>query len=433
MKKSKYANIIRHDGNYLVHNSLFGGAIKAQCDDSRAFFDAIESDSFFDIDENNEFHQEMKNMRMVVEDDLKEDNLANFYFMQRQQYELFLILIVTRQCNFRCVYCYEDHRNQIMSEETYNDVLSAIEKLIDLKGYKSLHVSFFGGEPMLEYDSICKFSEKVNALAKEKDINFYGSFTTNAYLLTEERLKKLVSLNLKEYQITIDGLENTHNRLRPLADGYETWGTIMENMLDAKASDLEFAMTLRTNFDGEVRESSQEYLEFMSERFKGDKRFRFHFEGVKKLGGKDDDTLDVVVDEVDAINEMTSSARKFGLNTFSTTYFLNPFGLVCYASKDDSFTIDFDGTLMKCTVHIDEEVNRIGSISNGKIDVKDYLMAQWTSNNLKPQCATCKILPICYNKRCPIAGRSLEQCNEYIKIYEGTLKSLYLMDASQEI
>ena len=41
-----------------------------------------------------------------------------------------LTLITTRQCNLRCVYCYEEHEDKHMSQTVYENLLKFIEKML---------------------------------------------------------------------------------------------------------------------------------------------------------------------------------------------------------------------------------------------------------------------------------------------------------------
>ena len=260
MKKSAFANIVKHKDGYIIHNSLFGGIVRAKCKESMAFLDLIEAGEDFEFDDEEKFHQTLKDMRMIIDKDVDESCLASFYFNEIQGKELLIIPFVTRQCNFRCSYCFDDFNNNRMSEDTYNDLLKIIEDLVDAKGYKSVRVSFFGGEPLLEYEEICKFSQKMNDLAERKEIKFFGGMTTNAYLLTADRLEKLVKLNVTQYQITVDGLKETHDISRPLMGGKGSWDAIMKNLIDAKESELNFDFNIRTNFDYNVQQISEQYL-----------------------------------------------------------------------------------------------------------------------------------------------------------------------------
>jgi len=427
MKKSQFANVVNHEGKALIHNALFGGVIKAGCDDSRNFLDVIDSGNDFEIDINEGFHVALKDMRMIVDNDMDESALANYYFVERQRHELFIIPFVTKQCNFRCVYCLDKFSNDRMEESTYDDLLKVIEDLIDTKGYKTVRISFFGGEPLLEYEAICRFSEKLNELVNKKEVQFIGGMTTNGHLLTIDRLKRLTELNVTEYQITVDGLKESHDVARPLVSGNGTWDTIMQNLYDAKASELEFMFMIRSNFDNALHQIAKNYLEHMSQHFAGDTRFTFSFVAVKQLKGgeKNIDTVSAE-EEIDITDEMRMLASGMGLNVSGSQLITMPFGYVCYANSNDSFTIDYDGTVMKCTVQTESAMNRIGSLSGGNLDIKDHLLSHWTSRGLQEKCKSCKILSICYNGVCPAATITDGQCNKNIVMYEDALKAMLI-------
>ena len=424
MKKSIYANVERKGDGVIVHNTLFGGIVKATCNNSMQFLDRIENEPNFDIDENAKFHQTLKELRMIVDDDVDETNLASYYYESNRKRDLFIILYVTKQCNFRCVYCSQVHENKTMSEETYNDILHVLEGYLDTHGYRRIWLSFFGGEPLLEYNAICEFSERVYEMTKRKNVEYRAGITTNGYLLTTERLKKLVSLKVTDYQITLDGLKEKHDKARVLQGKGGSWDTIVKNLTEAKSSDCAFTFMIRTNFDDEVISMSDRYIEYLSANFKDDLRFTFHFEAVKNLSGATDIDFALVDDEASCIAEITSVAKKAGLNVYTTNAVMHPLGVSCYATSGDSFAVDYDGTVLKCTVHIDSGKNKVGKINDKKIFVEDTLLANWTSFGLKEKCRSCKILPICYNKKCPLAPSDEEHCAKLTSMYENAVKML---------
>ena len=422
MKKSRYANVQTFNGESVIHNTLFGGMLKAKCDDSRAFLKSLESTDRFEFNESEEFHSVLKRMRMIVDDDVDESHLVDFYFMGSQGHTLFIIPIVTRQCNFRCTYCYEDFRNERMEEETWDNLYSVIEQLIEQKSYKTICISYFGGEPMLEYESICRFAGKIQELAESKNITNYSSMTTNAYLLTEEKLGRLTELGVQEFQITVDGFEETHDKARFLTGGGKTWQTIMDNLIAAKNSDYKFKIMLRTNFTEEIFQHINEYMEYMGKHFKGDERFTYHFEAVKALSHERNIGHMGYDSESYMSHEIMMTSQKAGLTIQASKAALYPFGFVCYASKSDSFTVDCDGTLLKCTIMLDEDTNKVGSIAGGKLCVEDHALSQWTRIKLPDKCNNCKIMPVCYGKKCPLNG-SEEYCQLLIGKYEDALIS----------
>lgn len=66
--------------------------------------------------------------------------------------KLTFVIAPTLACNLNCVYCFENgYRNKkTMSEETLDEVISFIESKLKNQT-KSIHITWFGGEPLLAY------------------------------------------------------------------------------------------------------------------------------------------------------------------------------------------------------------------------------------------------------------------------------------------
>lgn len=76
-------------------------------------------------------------------------------------------------------------------------------------------IAFFGGEPMLMYDSlIVPFIHWIEDSGVAKEYNFTFSITTNGTLLNEERIKFLWSHNIP-ILLSIDGAKETQDNQRP--------------------------------------------------------------------------------------------------------------------------------------------------------------------------------------------------------------------------
>lgn len=425
MKKSRFLNIIKGNAEYLLHNTLYGTMVKAKCEITREIADNLDKIQY---DETNEFHKALKDLRMLVDENTNEKSLLNYHFMELDRSNLLVILVVSRQCNFRCTYCYEKHENKRMGSEIYANLKNAIAAEIDYKGYKSVTFSFFGGEPMLEYVEIVRFMEEMQQIGKEKNVHIDGSMTTNGYDLTIDKFEKLVNLHVYDFQITVDGFQQTHDKNRFLVGGGATWQKIIENLKLAKASKLNFRITIRTNIDNETAANIDDFMQFLAENFAEDSRFLIHFEAVKKMGGELDNQLNVHENEGKLITEVLAMASNLKIN--AVNYSPTPFSNMCYASKPNSLILDTNATIMKCTVAIDSPHNAVGKLTAAGFEIDDTAICNWTSAALPNDCEECPILAICYGKKCPMAtwhGERLNavDCEKHIAIYEAFLRNTF--------
>lgn len=127
------------------------------------------------------------------------------------------IIMPTDDCNFRCPYCYEDHIKRNMTIEYMDKIALFVDKNIDR--FRGLKVEWFGGEPLLQLESIYYLTERLIKICNAHKKPFLSGMTTNAYLLTRDVFEKLRKLRFLGYQITLDGLAETHDKQRYLVDG----------------------------------------------------------------------------------------------------------------------------------------------------------------------------------------------------------------------
>ena len=145
-----------------------------------------------------------------------------------------VILILNRDCNCRCTYCYQLHnrskRAECMDSKVIEKSVQYARKIVP-PGSK-LTVSLFGGEPLLTLkilsEVVTSFREAVSN-GFFQDVRFW--MTTNGTLFNED-VQKLFSerQDLDSVQITFDGLEKNHDAVRHLSNGTGTFSTIWNNL-----------------------------------------------------------------------------------------------------------------------------------------------------------------------------------------------------------
>ena len=155
-----------------------------------------------------------------------------------------LTICPTMGCNFDCPYCFEDHGSGKMSQEIQDDIVALAERMLDAGGTNDIHVTWFGGEPLLAPDVIESLSERLMKLADGRGGKYAAAIITNGYLLTQKTADMLERCQVKSAQVTIDGLGATHDATRYLRGGGPTFERITANLRDLK---LPFKANVRHN------------------------------------------------------------------------------------------------------------------------------------------------------------------------------------------
>src|SRR6476659_3478010 len=94
---------------------------------------------------------------------------------------LHLILMPTEQCNFRCLYCYED----FSAGQMKRSVIEAVKALLArrITSLDLLSLEWFGGEPLLAWPIIVEIQKCALDLAQgHPEVRLVSSMTTNGYL-----------------------------------------------------------------------------------------------------------------------------------------------------------------------------------------------------------------------------------------------------------
>ncbi len=158
--------------------------------------------------------------------------------------EYSLCVILTMMCNFKCFYCFEEHRNEYLSPQESDKVLAMFRKICEKA--KRVEVDWFGGEPLLSFDALCAMNDKFTILAKQSEVEYCHSITTNGYHLSEEVVTYLATTPLSVLTITLDGPPDIHDACRPLKGGGPTFWTILKNIKNAVASGLKVSIRVNT-------------------------------------------------------------------------------------------------------------------------------------------------------------------------------------------
>lgn len=282
-----------------------------------------------------------------------------------------LILLPTESCNFRCTYCYETFEHKKMPRH----VVTGIKSLIDQRGddLDELEISWFGGEPLLALDVVTEISRHALDVAKAEGFTFRSGMTTNGYFLNQERFSQCLDHKIDFFQISLDGNPDDHNASRKLASGEGTFDRIWSNLTAMKDSSAEFVALLRLHYTMENFISVGQFARRVRDVFGDDRRFRYFFRHIARLGGPNDESISIVSDQ----DQKEIEAHLWDASGLSRPPDEDE-SYVCYAAKGNSLVIRSTGRLAKCTVALNDRCNDIGWISEeGEIRVDQKKYQRW--------------------------------------------------------
>jgi len=326
---------------------------------------------------------------------------ATTLFKKQNEERLKISIFSHADCNFRCKYCYEKFEpHGIIYNETI--LIAFIDNLLKKGKYKLLDIDWFGGEPLLGYQSILDISSKLQKLVAKKGIKYTSNITTNGFLLTENRLKSLVEdANIRIFQVTIDGDAIGHDSQRILRNMRGSFSTILSNLTAFKNSDLKATIIIRMNISKNNYDSVKRFLNNEGQIFRNDERFLFVFRNVGDWGiGERKSDYNVPLCEEDASFDMSCTAIDLGYHCADVILGTNN-RYECYAQQKNSYAIDTYGNILKCTVDLYSNKNKIGCITDEKMNISHEKESIWLNTyKFDSKCTECPYVLICKHGYC---------------------------------
>jgi uncharacterized protein len=143
-----------------------------------------------------------------------------------------LVMNLTNQCNLSCQYCYEFGADKLATPEgkpKFMDLETAktsVDFLLAQSGdRRSIHITFFGGETLMNFPLLKEVVAYANQRAQEQDRHVDFSLTTNGTLLTPAIIQFLSDNNIG-VTVSMDGPKEMHDHLRVFANGRGSYDII---------------------------------------------------------------------------------------------------------------------------------------------------------------------------------------------------------------
>ncbi|UKE79648.1 radical SAM protein [Xanthomonas graminis] len=268
----------------------------------------------------------------------------------------------TEKCNFRCTYCYEDFAIGRMPPSVVRGIKALITHRVP--HLDRLNISWFGGEPLLARDVVLDIGQHANVVCAQHGVAFSAGFTTNGYLLEPALLQRFTELQHREFQITLDGDAEWHDKTRITANKGATFEKLWSNLIAYRSLSANFAISLRLHLHLHLHqdniESVRRLYSSLHRELLSDPRFSVYFHKVSNLsaGGTIGEKILPRDRYLEAIAYITSCVDccKNNERPMSEEHLD---GYICYAAKPNSLMIRANGKIGKCTVALNDDRNDI--------------------------------------------------------------------------
>ncbi|SFN24683.1 radical SAM additional 4Fe4S-binding SPASM domain-containing protein [Chryseobacterium oleae] len=320
----------------------------------------------------------------------------------------------TMNCNFKCWYCYETHiKDSKMNDTTIQSTVALVDKIIEgnpkLKNFK---LYWFGGEPLLYfYKTVVPLFEAIYPKIEKRGIEFFSSFTTNGLLIEQKLLDICKKFGVSNFQITLDGHRERHNKVRFVSEKRGSYDEIVNNIKLGLKNGIH--MSVRINISEETLYELRNIIHDFIDIEENEKRFlSFSFFEVWQ------EEKDLTVDISDIVDEFRNMGFLCNYKGEQIASIRNS----CYADKKNQAIINYNGDVYKCTARDFATGSREGVLNDdGTIEWNDKFQKRIydTKFQNKP-CLECKILPLC-NGGC--SQHRLEHINEEYCVHDFNYES----------
>ena len=401
MKPSQF--IIKQEGNILgkvlIYSTFSTSMVELECS---LYTEIFENANY---DDHPTEVSNLYNMGFLIDDDY--DELAFLESLRIKTLEAnnsspsYYIVCPTTACNARCYYCFE--KGAIQKRMDLNTAKAVAEYIVKNHDKNHLVIQWFGGEPLLEPDTISYIADYLHI----NNVCFDSKIITNGYLLTDKVIElALTKWNVRIIQITIDALYEEYNKIKnyvyPNVNPFEI---VMSNIERCLKNGIN--IRVRINFNPLKYEKAIETVEYLKNRFSMASNF---FVYLAPIDSSDIPSITKefkihkkhpIIELLDAEKDFCSFGNYDSKNgdesDFDATlrkYYLTPIPTSCYGGCQSSLTIDSMGNIFNCHRLLGNEQYASGNVFTGRISniVSEYYANPYITDE---DCIHCNLLPIC--------------------------------------
>ena len=370
------------------YNTLSGELIKVDANIAKYIAD-IQSDIHA---EKHVLFEPLYKKGFIVNANLNEYNrikaLNNELLYSSQTSQASYVIALTTACNYQCTYCYEEGSSiGTMHTTTATEIVEFIcGEAKRNNSLKTICVTWFGGEPLLEMELIEYIGTELLNYCQDNSISLKTNIITNGYLLNAKTLEILNRFNLDNIQITLDGQKEYYDYYkRPVP--IHAFETVMQNIRNVTKTNK---LTIRLNC---ALDNYQSLLNLCNDILED-----------KEINA---DNIYFSLSKINMVGEQCISVEKFSDYIVDFIYYLKKNNLTeqiikylpeprvvpCGLMKRTNFVIDHEGFLYKCEHYVGKPQFSVGNVHDGLL--YPPFQSEFEDTPFFENCDTCSIFPLC--------------------------------------
>lgn len=406
MKVSNYSFLFSTENyEFYIYNTLSNALIEIDNDTYNILLKARQnksevSEQMLDSDLYNTLCQ-----KKFITNNEQDDFLLYKSIVLKQRadkYHIHMTVAPTMDCCFNCHYCFEKFKAPDYMSEAIMDSIVLYLKNLDSK--PQLRITWFGGEPLMALPQMEMLYDKISTSYQKPK---HSDIITTGFHITPQAIEILKKIGIESMQITLDGLKDTHNRIKTTHNCDDVFGKVMDNV-DLLLKNTDIHLIFRVNL---TKRNAHEFVylyKYLSSRFSS----HLHKIGICPAFVMDRGDCNLSDDEIEYIFTHDEDAmfaldlyNKDGIATQYTQYpsrFFNE----CAIRNIMSIAFDPQRYAYKCWEVIGNRKHAFARLNqNGLFEEFNEVILNrhlFGADPLEdPKCSQCAYLPIC-NGGCPI-------------------------------
>lgn len=371
------------------------------------------------------------------------------YWDARGATPLVITITTTMDCNLGCYYCYESRTKEKIASTNIDSLVTSVRESLQMSKSSSLHIDWYGGEPLLNFDLLVGASFALQELCLQMGVAYRASIISNGTHWPDDIAGFISAHMIRQVQISFDGMEENHNKRRKYRREYRS---------DSVKSSFQLAVEtvsqlvkcvrvdIRYNMDSKNTQDLIPFIKFSSSlgwysalvpAVFQPARISAYSERANFLK-----TSQLTLEQFDSFRNLArlelNGVAKIEESEVPDGYPF-PKTSVCAALAKHSQVIGADGLSYRCGLQVGEKHRAVGVVFHPvliepQLTFKDKNWWETFDPTLQPSCSKCSFLPIC-GGGCP--KKHLEQdvgaLKEQGEYWRNNLPTLIARKAGLEI